>query len=47
MMFIYIGLTIFIAAVYIYIAWKDAKKWDWLMIAMIIIPMILRVLRIK
>ncbi len=47
MMFIYILLTIFIVAVYIYIAWKDAKKWDWLMIAMIIIPMILRIMRIK
>lgn len=47
MMLIYILLTIFIVGVYLYLAWKDAKKWDWLMIAMIIIPMILRIFRIK
>jgi hypothetical protein len=47
MMLIYIILTIFIVGVYLYLAWKDAKKWDWVMIAMIIIPMILRIFRIK
>jgi len=47
MMLIYILLTIFIVGIYLYIAWKDAKKWDWVMIAMIIIPMILRIFRIK
>jgi hypothetical protein len=47
MMLIYILLTIFIVGIYLYLAWKDAKKWDWLMIAMIIIPMILRIFRIK
>ncbi len=47
MMLIYLILTVFIVCIYIYTAWKDAKKWDWVMIAMIVIPMILRVLRIK
>ncbi len=47
MMLIYILLTIFIVGVYLYLAWKDSKKWDWVMIAMIIIPMILRIFRIK
>ncbi len=47
MMVIYILLTIFIVGTYLYIAYKDAKKWDWLMIAMILIPMILRIFRIK
>ena len=47
MMLIYSLITVFIICIYLYISWKDAKKWDWIMIGMIIIPMILRVLRIK
>jgi hypothetical protein len=47
MMLIYLLLVIFIVGVYIYIAWKDARKWDWIMIAMILIPMVLRIFRIK
>ena len=59
MMFIYILITIFMVGILFYIAWKntgktkDTKKktidiiWEFVMIAMIVIPMILRILRIK
>jgi len=47
MMAIYIIITIFLAGILLYTTIKHAKKWEWVMSAMIIIPLILRILLIK
>jgi len=47
MMLIYIILSIFISIVFLVIALKEAKKWDWVMIGMIVIPLFLRIFLIK
>jgi len=45
--FIYIAIAVYLASVLIYSAYKTAKKWEWVMIAMILIPLILRIFLIK
>jgi len=47
MMIIYIILCIFLVTTFIYMAFKETKKWNLIMIAMIIIPLILRIFLIK
>ncbi len=59
MMFVYIAITVFMAGIFFYIAWKNTETtkdhqkkkidriWEYVMIAMIIVPMILRIFRIK
>ncbi|MDK2950544.1 MAG: hypothetical protein PWQ77_209 [Kosmotogales bacterium] len=44
---IYIIITVFLAGILLYTTFKHAKKWEWVMSAMIIVPMILRILLIK
>jgi uncharacterized protein YqhQ len=44
---IYIIITVFLAGILLYTTVKHAKKWEWVMSAMIIVPMILRILLIK
>ncbi len=44
---VYIIITVFLAGILLYTTVKHAKKWEWVMSAMIIVPMILRILLIK
>ncbi len=47
MMILYIIICVFLVITFLYMAYKEAKKWDLVMIAMIIIPLILRIFLIK
>ncbi len=47
MMIVYKLLLVFFIAVLLKIAWRDAKKWDWVTVGMILVPMILRLFGIK
>ncbi|HOO33201.1 MAG TPA: hypothetical protein PK466_09210 [Thermotogota bacterium] len=57
MMFVYLLITVFMAGIFFYLAWKNTEKskevkridriWEYIMIGMIVIPMILRIFRIK
>ncbi|HOI35038.1 MAG TPA: hypothetical protein PLM80_01280 [Mesotoga sp.] len=47
MTFIYILIAIYIASILLYYVFKKASKWEWVMSAMILIPLILRIFLIK
>lgn len=47
MMWIYRLITAFIIVTLFYVTFKKAKKWHWVMSAMILIPLILRFFLIK
>ncbi|HPE68329.1 MAG TPA: hypothetical protein P5560_06635 [Thermotogota bacterium] len=47
MMWVYKVMLVFLVAVFLRIVYRDAKKWDWVMIGMILVPMVLRVLGVK
>lgn len=47
MTYFYIAIAVYLAAVLFFNAYKSAKKWEWVMSAMILIPLILRIFLIK
>ncbi|AFK07254.1 hypothetical protein Theba_1584 [Mesotoga prima MesG1.Ag.4.2] len=47
MTYLYIAIAVYLSSVLIYNAYKSAKKWEWVMSAMILIPQILRIFLIK